>query len=91
MISLRTEALTRLKVTIRQSMLDYLGYETVKDEDETLWDIYFKPITSLDFYQSMEMCLYEENRITPLRALVEGVQYAIILSILNAFNQEKSH
>ena len=91
MITLRTEAFTRLKDTIRQSMLDYLGYETVKDEDETLWDIYFKPITSRDFYQSMEMCLYEENRITPLRALGEGVQNAIILSILNAYNQEKSH
>jgi putative ATP-dependent endonuclease of OLD family len=88
MITLRTEAFSRLKDTIRQSMFDYLGKEY--DQDEASWDIYFKPITSLDFYQSMEMCLYEEDRITPLRALGEGVQNAIVLSILNAYNQQKS-
>lgn len=88
MITLRTEAFTRLKETIRKSMLDYLGYEL--DPDDTRWDIIFKPITSRDFYQSLEMCLYEEDRVTPLRALGEGVQNAIILSILDAYNRHKS-
>ncbi|MDD5284161.1 MAG: AAA family ATPase, partial [Bacteroidales bacterium] len=88
MITLRTEAFSRLKDTLRQSMLDYLGYDI--DLNDTSWDIFFKPITSKDFYQSLEMCLYEEDRATPLRALGEGVQNAIILSILDAYNRHKS-
>ncbi|HPQ55945.1 MAG TPA: AAA family ATPase [Bacteroidales bacterium] len=88
MITLRTEAFCQLKETIRKSMLDYLGYEL--DPDDTRWDIIFKPITSKDFYQSLELCLYEEDRETPLRALGEGVQNAIILSILDAYNRHKS-
>ncbi|HRW95316.1 MAG TPA: AAA family ATPase [Bacteroidales bacterium] len=88
MITLRTEAFSRLKDTIRKSMLDYLGYEL--DPDDTRWDVIFKPITSQDFYQSMELCLYEEDRETPLRALGEGVQNAIILSILDAYNRHES-
>jgi len=88
MITLRTEAFTKLKETIRQSMLDYLGYEL--DPEDTRWDIIFKPIKSKDFYHSLEMCLYEDDRVTPLRALGEGVQNAIILSILEAYNRHKS-
>ena len=72
MITLQTHAFNSLKETVRQYMLEYLGAEI--QLDDALWDIYFKPLTSLDFYHSLEMCLVEGGHITPLRALGEGVQ-----------------
>jgi hypothetical protein len=89
MITLQTHAFNSLKETVRQYMLEYLGAEI--QLDDALWDIYFKPLTSLDFYHSLEMCLVEGGHITPLRALGEGVQNAIILAILNAYNQQNTN
>lgn len=88
MITLRTDSFDNLKQTLRQSMIEYLGHEF--EQDNSLWDIYFKPIDSIDFYNSLEMCLSEGDHIIPLRALGEGVQNAIVLSILNAYNRQNS-
>lgn len=88
MITLRTRTFDELKETIRKSMMEYLGTEI--QQEEALWDIYFKPLTSLDFYHSLEMCFIEGDHITPLRALGEGVQNAIVLSILHAYNKQNA-
>ncbi|HOT53974.1 MAG TPA: AAA family ATPase, partial [Bacteroidales bacterium] len=88
MITLRTGAFSNLKETIRESMLDYLGHGANKEDNS--WVIFFNPVIQQNFYQSLEMCLCEGDRLTPVRALGEGVQNAIVLSILNAYNQQKS-
>ncbi|HOG25998.1 MAG TPA: AAA family ATPase [Bacteroidales bacterium] len=88
MITLRTGAFSNLKQTIRESMLDYLGHP--KDKEDNRWEIYFNPVIQQNFYQSLDMCLYEGDRLAPVKALGEGVQNAIVLSILNAYNQQKS-
>ncbi|MBP6867535.1 MAG: AAA family ATPase [Bacteroidales bacterium] len=88
MITLRTRAFSKLKETIRESMLDYLGHSANKEEN--YGEIFFNPVIQKNFYQSLEMCLYEGDHLTPVRALGEGIQNAIVLSILNAYNQQKS-
>lgn len=88
MITLRTGAFSNFKETIHKSMMDYLGHSVNKEYNR--WEIFFNPIIQQNFYKSLEMYLYEGDRLTPVSAQGEGVQNAIVLSILNAYNQQKS-
>jgi predicted ATP-dependent endonuclease of OLD family len=81
---LKTEEFLELEKQIMQNAMSQLGFEL----DEAL-EIYFNPLTSLDFYKSLEIWVKENNFNINATQLGSGFQNAIVISILKAFEERK--
>ena len=81
---LKTEEFVALEKQIMQNAMTQLGFEL----DEKL-EIYFNPLTSLDFYKSLEIWVNENNFNINATQLGSGFQNAIVISILRAFEERK--
>src|SRR5690606_3286758 len=85
--ALKTDEFQELEKSIKQNALRQLGFNP--DTDNEKLDIYFTPLTSLEFYRSLEIFVKEHNYNINAVELGSGFQNAIVISILKAFEERK--
>lgn len=83
--ALRTEEFVKLENTIKNSALKQLGF----DEGNENLNIYFNPLTSLDFYNSLQIYVKENGFEINATELGGGFQNALVVAILKAFEERK--
>ncbi|HEY7449257.1 MAG TPA: AAA family ATPase [Vicinamibacterales bacterium] len=86
---LKTDAFTELEKSIKDNALRLLGFDPVKDADQLA--LYFTPFDSMDFYKSLEMRVKEGGFSISATEMGEGIQNAIVLAILKAFEERRKH
>lgn len=86
---LRTEQFIELENSIRDNALHQLGFDIEKDRDKL--NIYFNPLSSLEFYKSLEIWVNENNFKVNATELGAGFQNAIVISILKAFEERRKN
>lgn len=84
---LGTDQFQSLEQSIKTHALTQLGFDPVSDSDQLA--LFFAPFTSLDFYRSLEMYVQETGFTINAKDLGDGVQNAIVLAILRAFEERK--
>ncbi len=84
---LRTTQFNALEKSIKNNALRQLGFDPVADADKL--GLFFGPIDSLKFYQSLEMRVQETGFTINATELGDGVQNAIVLAILRAFEERR--
>jgi predicted ATP-dependent endonuclease of OLD family len=82
---LRTDYFNRVETIIKNKVLQQLGFDPVKDTDKI--DLYFTPIDSFDFYKSLDLLITEGGFTVSAQEMGEGMQNAIVLAILQAFEE----
>lgn len=85
--SLKTDAFLALEKAIKVNALHQLGFDTITDSNKL--DIYFNPLTSLEFYKSLEIWVNEYGFNVNATELGAGFQNAIVISILKAFEERR--
>lgn len=85
--ALKTNEFEELEKSIKQNALRQLGFNPETDNEKL--DIYFTPLTSLEFYRSLEIFVKEHNYNINAVELGSGFQNAIVISILKAFEERK--
>jgi predicted ATP-dependent endonuclease of OLD family len=86
-VSLRTDEFLKLEKSIRDNALHQLGFDPEKDIDKL--DIYFNPLTSLEFYKSLEIWIKDHGFNINAIDLGTGFQNALVISILKAFEERR--
>jgi predicted ATP-dependent endonuclease of OLD family len=81
---LRTEAFNRVEKTIKTKVLEQLGLGA---EDTSGIDLYFTPMDSFEFYKSLDLFVDEGGFKISAQELGEGMQNAIVLAMLQAFEE----
>lgn len=84
---LRTADLEALEKTIKDNALRQLGFDPATDSDEL--DFFFSPFESMDFYKALELRVREGGFTISATELGEGIQNAIVLAILRAFERHR--
>ena len=84
---LRTTDLEALEKTIKENALRQLGFDPVADSDKL--DFFFSPFESMDFYKALDLRVREGGFTISATELGEGIQNAIVLAILRAFEQHR--
>jgi predicted ATP-dependent endonuclease of OLD family len=87
MAVLRTGDLQSLEQDIKQHALQYLGFDPNTDADKL--DFHFSPFGSMDFYKSLDLRVREEGFDISVSELGDGVQNALVIAILQAFEQRR--
>jgi putative ATP-dependent endonuclease of OLD family len=82
---LRTDAFTQVEAAIKRNVLRQLGFDPSADA-ETI-DLYFTPLDSFDFYKTLDLLVKEEGFTISAQEMGEGMQNAIVLAILQAFEE----
>jgi putative ATP-dependent endonuclease of OLD family len=82
---LRTDAFNRVESTIKEKALEQLGFDPVRDSGQI--DLHFTPIDSFDFYKSLDLLVRENGFTVSAQEMGEGMQNAIVLAILQAFEE----
>jgi putative ATP-dependent endonuclease of the OLD family len=85
LVLLRTDAFNRVESTIKTKVLQQLGFDPLKDAGNI--DLYFTPIDSFDFYKSLDLLIREDGFTVSAQEMGEGMQNAIVLAILQAFEE----
>lgn len=85
--TLKTEEFNALEKAIKENALKQLGFNP-ETEGEKL-DLYFNPLSSLEFYKSLEIFVNEHDYNVNATELGAGFQNAIVLAILKAFEDRK--
>lgn len=80
---LRTSDLEELEKAIKDNALRQLGFDPATDTDKL--DFFFSPFESMDFYKALDLRVREGQFTISATELGEGVQNAIVLAILRAF------
>lgn len=83
--ALRTEEFNKLEQTIKNNALSQLGF-TAENED---LNVYFNPLTSLDFYNSLQIYVKENDFEINATELGGGFQNALVIAILKAFEERR--
>jgi len=83
--ALRTEEFNKLEQTIKNNALRQLGFNT---ENEDL-NVYFNPLTLLDFYNSLQIYVKENDFEINATELGGGFQNALVIAILKAFEERR--
>lgn len=83
--ALRTEEFNKLEQTIKTNALNQLGFN---EDDENL-NVYFNPLTSLDFYNSLQIYVKENDFEINATELGGGFQNALVIAILKAFEERR--
>ncbi|HLW60641.1 MAG TPA: AAA family ATPase [bacterium] len=82
---LHTDAFNEVESSIKDKVLQQLGFDPVNDASKI--DLYFKPIDSLDFYKTLDLHVREDGFTVSAQEMGEGMQNAIVLAILQAFEE----
>jgi hypothetical protein len=80
---LKTEEFKQLEASIKRSALEQLGLDPTSDEI----DLFFTPLDTVDFYKSLDLVVGENGFTISATEVGEGVQNAIVLSVLRAFEE----
>lgn len=83
--SLRTEDFNKLESAIRNNALTQLGFDPTNED----LNIYFNPLTSKDFYNSLQIYVNEGGFEINATELGSGFQNALVIAILRAFEERK--
>lgn len=84
---LRTEDFIKLETAIKRNALRQLGFDPETDTEKL--DLAFAPLETLDFYKSLELWVNEQGFSISASEMGEGVQNAIVLAILKAFEETR--
>ncbi|HZE69875.1 MAG TPA: AAA family ATPase [Pyrinomonadaceae bacterium] len=84
---LRTDEFNELESAIKRNALLQLGFDPVADVDKL--DLFFSPFDTFEFYKSLDLQVREGNFTISATELGEGLQNALVLSILQAFEERK--
>lgn len=85
--ALRTEEFLALEKAIKDNALRQLGFDPATDSEKL--DLYFTPLSSLEFYKSLQIYVKEHDYNINATELGAGFQNAIVLAILKAFEERK--
>lgn len=85
--TLRTDEFIALEKAIKDNALKQLGFNPETETDKL--DLYFNPLSSLEFYKSLEIFVKEHEYNINATELGAGFQNAIVLAILKAFEDRK--
>lgn len=85
--TLRTDEFLALEKAIKDNALKQLGFNPETETDKL--DLYFNPLSSLEFYKSLEIYVREHEYNINATELGAGFQNAIVLAILKAFEDRK--
>lgn len=85
--TLRTDEFIALEKAIKDNALKQLGFNPKTETDKL--DLYFNPLSSLEFYKSLEIFVKEHEYNINATELGAGFQNAIVLAILKAFEDRK--
>ncbi len=84
---LRTDSFSDLERSIKRNALRMLGFDPDVDTDQL--DFYFAPFDTMDFYKSLDLRVKEGDFTVSATELGEGMQNALVLSILQAFEERR--
>jgi len=84
---LRTESFVQLEKSIKENALRQLGFDPAVDGDKL--DLYFSPFDTMDFYKALDLRVREGDFTISATELGEGVQNALVLAILQAFEARR--
>jgi predicted ATP-dependent endonuclease of OLD family len=82
---LRTDKFNEIEQSIKLNALRQLGFDPVRDADRL--DLFFTPMEPFDFYKSLDLLVREGGFEISAREMGGGVQNAIVLAILKAFEE----
>jgi len=84
---LRTDSFEQLENSIKRNALRQLGFDPDADVDEL--DLYFSPFDTMDFYKALDLRVREHGFTISATELGEGIQNALVLAILQAFEERR--
>lgn len=84
---LRTDEFISLEKSIKENALQQLGFDPTKDADKL--DFFFSPFTTIDFYKSLKLLVREGKFEIDATELGGGIQNALVISILKAFEERR--
>jgi hypothetical protein len=84
---LRTDEFQKLESAIKRNALLHLGFDPVADADRL--DFSFTPFDTFDFYKALDLVVREGDFTISATELGEGVQNALVLAILQAFEERR--
>lgn len=84
---LRTDSFKELETSIKKNALRQLGFDPDVDTDKL--DFYFAPFDAMEFYKSLDLRVKEGDFHISATELGEGIQNALVLSILQAFEERR--
>jgi len=82
---LRTDEFNTVERSIKQNALRQLGLDPVADADKL--DLFFTPLDTFSFYRSLDLVVKEGDFAISAQQMGEGIQNAIVLAILQAFEE----
>jgi len=83
---LRTTDFVKLERSIKENALRFLGFDV---GDSERLDLSFSPFDALDFYKALDLRVREGSVSISATEMGEGVQNALVLAILRAFEERK--
>lgn len=84
---LRTDEFEKLEAAIKRNALRQLGFDPENDTDKL--DFFFSPFDTIDFYKALDLRVREGDFTISATELGEGIQNALVLSILQAFEERR--
>lgn len=84
---LRTDSFEELETSIKRNALKQLGFDPDVDTDKL--DFYFAPFDTMEFYKSLDLRVKEGDFHISATELGDGIQNALVLSILQAFEERR--
>ncbi len=84
---LRTDSFVELENAIKENALRLLGFDPVLDVDKL--DLHFSPFDTMEFYKTLDLQVREGEFTISATELGEGVQNAVVLAILQAFEARR--
>jgi len=84
---LRTESFVQLEKSIKENALRQLGFDPAVDGDKL--DLHFAPFDTMDFYKALDLLVCEGGFTISATELGEGIQNALVLAILQAFEARR--
>lgn len=82
---LKTQEFVQVERSIKRNALRQLGLDPDTDTDKL--DLWFTPMDTFDFYRSLDLLVTEGGFSISAKEMGEGVQNAIVLAILQAFEE----
>jgi predicted ATP-dependent endonuclease of OLD family len=84
---LRTDSFEQLENSIKRNALRQLGFDPDADVDKL--NLYFSPFETMDFYKALDLRVKEQGFTISATELGEGIQNALVLAILQAFEERR--
>ena len=80
---LKTDEFERLEASIKKNALEQLGLDAEADAI----DLYFTPLSTMDFYKSLDIIIKDRDFSISATEVGQGFQNAIVLAVLRAFEE----